>query len=154
MHIFKNIQKFALLFSLVILSFVLGGCGIDEDKETIYDDDQRIAQEGDSFSFYQRTGETDEKHVDIKYNRFYGVQTLWVIKTKDQSEINLNYNSQVNNGKFKVVLITPEREVINIAEQNRKGSFKVAVSKGKYSLKIVGNNANGAIRFEQMSQSS
>lgn len=151
MFIYQNNQRLALLSVLIIIALVLGGCGIDDDKKTIYDDAQRIAQAGDSYSFYKRSEKKDEQQVEIRYSRFYGVQTIWVIEFQQQGEIILNYDSQVNNGKFKVVLITPEGQVIKVAEQNSRGSFTFGLPKGKYTVKIVGNNANGAIRLERPS---
>jgi hypothetical protein len=151
---FKSLQKHVFwLFGLILLALVIAGCGIDKDKEAIYDDDKRIAQEGDSYSFFQRSGEEEKKgnHLKLQYSRFYGVQTLWAYESPKECEINLNYDSQVDKGKFKVVLVTPKQEVIKIAEQDDKGSFKAVVPKGKYSVKIVGNNAKGEILLERLS---
>lgn len=153
MCLVKSLQKHVFwLFGLILLALIFAGCGIDKDKKSIYDDDKRIAQEGDSYSFFQRSEEEKkENHLKLHYSRFYGVQTLWAFESPKECEINLNYESQVDKGEFKVVLITPEDEVIKIAEQKSKGIFKVVVPKGKYSVKIVGNNAKGEILLERLS---
>ncbi|PKM88892.1 MAG: hypothetical protein CVU87_06435 [Firmicutes bacterium HGW-Firmicutes-12] len=142
-----GLKKVTLVLFLIIFLSILLGCGIDEEKKEIYDNETSIVQEGDTFSFYKRIGKADEKQVNIKYSRFFGVQTLWAIQVEEKSEIELNYKSQVKSGDFKVVIVTPKQELLNIAEQNSTGSVIVAASKGKYSIKIVGKNANGNIQI-------
>ncbi|MGI6451663.1 MAG: hypothetical protein ACOX3R_15790 [Desulfitobacteriia bacterium] len=144
-----SLTSLILLASLILCAFVLAGCSIGEGKGTIYDDAQRIAGDGDSYSFYQRIGKTSQKYLAIEYSRFYGVQTIWVWKNEQEREIAVDYDSQVKSGKFKVVIVTPEGQIINIAEQNGQGSFKLVASRGKYSLKIVGYDAKGTVRLER-----
>ncbi|MHB1150704.1 MAG: hypothetical protein ACYC00_00155 [Eubacteriales bacterium] len=142
-----NIKKPALLCIVFIFTSCLLGCGIDADKKDIYDNDIYIAQEGDIFSFYNRVGEEDEKQIDIKYSGFYGAQTIWVIQTEENSEINLSFHSIVKSGKFKIVLITPEQDLISITEQDNNGTFKINVAPGKYKIKIIGKNASGNLQI-------
>ncbi|HHV63550.1 MAG TPA: hypothetical protein GXX46_00505 [Peptococcaceae bacterium] len=144
-----SLTSLTLLTSLILCALVLVGCSIGVGKETIYDDAQRIARDGDSYSFYHRIGEIGRNSLALDYSRFYGVQTIWVWENEEPGEIAVDYDSQVTSGKFKVVLVTPEGRIINIAEQSGKGSFKIAASRGKYSLKIVGYDAKGAIRLER-----
>ena len=148
MFIPKRFKILKLLFIVVLLSTIQYGCSVSEEKKTIFDNNDKIVQEGDSFYFLNRVGETNEKYTDIEYSKFYGVQTIWVIQSEKQSEILLNVNSKVKNGGFKVVLVTPEQEGINIVEQNNKGTYKINVPEGKYSIKIVGKNAYGRIRVD------
>lgn len=137
-----------MICMIIMLTWSLFGCSIDKEKADIYDNNKSILQEGDKYSFYHRDGEADEKHIDIKYNSFYGVQTLWVIQIEQESEIKIDYNSLVKSGNFKVVLVTPEQEITTIAEQSSKGAFIVAAPKGKYRVKIVGKNAIGNIQVD------
>jgi len=143
-----NIKNLTLLCIALLFTSIFFGCGPDADKRDIYDNDMYIAQEGDNFSFYNRVGEEDEKHIDIKFNGFYGAQTIWAIQTEENSDINLSFDSIIKSGDFKVVLITPEQELISITEQDNNGTFKINVSPGKYKIKIVGKNASGNLRID------
>lgn len=146
-----RLNKITLIFILAVLSCMLFGCGVDEEKKGIYDSEKRIAEEGDSFFFSNRTGKADGKHIDMEYKMFYGVKVLWVIEAEDNSEIELSYDLQVKEGEFKIVLVTPKAEIINIAEQSKKGSFNIDASEGKYSIKIVGRKAAGNIQIDLVS---
>lgn len=148
MFISNRLKSFILIFISIIITSSLIGCSADNEKNDIYDDNERIAQAGDSFSFYKRIGETSDKKADLKYSRFSGVQTIWAIETDGNSDINITYDSLVSSGKFKVVLVTPDKEVINIVEQSGKDTHNYVTIKGRYSIKFVGLNANGNIQID------
>ena len=131
-----------------ILLLILVGCSIDPQKKIIFDRDSRIVQDGDSYHFTDRIGKVDENDVDLTYSGFYGVQTLWVIKTEKMQEITIDYNSQVKSGDFKIVVVTPKREVQTITQQKSKGMYKFVAVKGTYKVKIVGRKANGEIQLK------
>ena len=144
----NRFTAFILLFAAILLVSSLYGCGTSEDKINIYDNNGKIAQEGDSFSFFNRTGETDNKNMDIQYPKFYGVQTIWSLNVEKENEVNIDFDSRVSSGDFKAVIVTPEHEVISFAESSGKGTQKIQAQKGKYSIKIVGRNAKGHIKFD------
>jgi hypothetical protein len=81
--------------------------------------------------------------MNIEFGNFYGSQTIWTIDAKKEGKIELQYDSNVNSGKFKGVLVKPGGEVINIFEGTKKDSTSITVPEGRYRFKIAGNAANG-----------
>lgn len=141
-------SKFLLYSFLSLIIVISSGCGVSEDKKNIYSNNDIIVQEADSFSFRTRNDAGDSKEeVNIKYNGFYGADTIWIIEAEADEEIMLKYNSNVNSGDFKVVLINPKKEIENILEGTQQGDKTIKLTKGKYAIKIVGRNAKGEIKI-------
>lgn len=139
-------RKYGLLVIVFTLLTVLFGCG--SDKGELYDSDIEIAKTGDSYTFVGRIGNQNKNQIDFSFKKFSGLQTQWLIEAKDNSEIKLHYDTEIEKGEFKIVFVTPKQEVTNIAQNTSKGSYKVKTSKGKYRIKIVGRNAKGKIKMD------
>jgi len=143
-----NIKRYGIFFlTLITLFMILIGCATD-DKQSIYTDEQRIVQEGDSYSFYSRTEEEDDKRLRIDFSRFSGVQTIMELQTEETSKLRLKYVSLVDNGNFKMVLVTEDKKIVKVVEQSDRGILEIAIKSGKNTLKIVGQNAKGYIQLE------
>lgn len=145
----SNRTKIVIIIMMVLLfSNILYGCDAIEQKSSIYDRNAKILQNGDSFNFMNRIGETDESRLNIRYNRFYGVQTIWIISVGKPSVIKIEFESNIKSGDFKVVLETADQELIEIVENKGKDSYKFNAIEGNYKIKIVGKNAYGNIKGE------
>lgn len=131
---------------IIIVLILLSGCQITPHQNTIYDQDDKIVSEGDSFYFTDRLGAVNDNNMELTFKRFYGVQTIWMIEaTEDILEFNVK--AQIESGEFKVVLITPDQQIVNLTEEAIDGHFRVETVSGEYRLKIVGRNANGMINI-------
>jgi len=75
------------------------------------------------------------------------MDTIWKLETSQDTSVNIEYTSEISSGKFKVVLINPDDEVINILEQSTSGNRDVNLINGKSRIKIVGNNARGKLQL-------
>jgi hypothetical protein len=136
-----------LYICLLFIIVIIGGCKVSQDKKNIYDDNDRIAQQGDSFSYTTRTDTEDSNDkIDIKYSGFYGTETIWDLDSKEDGEITIKYDSAVNSGDFKAVFINPKNEINNILIKKQQGEKTIKLSKGKYIFKIVGRNTKGEIK--------
>jgi hypothetical protein len=117
----------------------------------VYDNVEKIAQEDDKYTFWtkaifdQSDGKTGEFH--LKYSDLSGDETFWVISSKENGSITFNYESTVNSGNFKVVLVNPDKKVENILEGTNKGNETIKLTGGEYRLKVVGRNTSGDIKF-------
>ncbi|AIS52839.1 hypothetical protein TKV_c16850 [Thermoanaerobacter kivui] len=142
----KSFFKIFLILSLIILTFC--GCeNINKYQKDIYDDDSKIVNVGDSYSFSKRIENNINNNLKIKYNGFYGMETIWDIKSEGNGAVIIRFDSQVDRGKFKLVFITPDNEVIKVFEQSEKGEKIIETKKGKSRIKIVGNNAKGQVEI-------
>lgn len=137
-----------LLLCLLFITSLVSACGISDKQKGMYNDNGKIAQDGDSFSYVNRTGADDPNDkININYYGFYGTDTIWVIESKENGEVTFQYDSTVKSGDFKAVLISPKKEIEDILTGNEKGSKTIKLKDGKYLFKIVGRAAKGKIQI-------
>lgn len=135
--------------SLLVLAIALSGCsGAGQDKQAIYDDDAKIAAEGDSYTFTNRVGSADEEtKIDLAYDGFSGSNSIWTVEFAEFGTLTVEYESIVSAGDFKVVLVGPETQVLKIFEGTELSAKTADLAAGKYTLKLVGRGASGTIKL-------
>lgn len=139
-----------LFFSVCLpfLLFVITGCSPSQEKLDIFDDEERIAEDGDSYSYDSRLGGVESgSQMDVAYEGFTGCETIWNLETIKSVEVAFFLDSKVEKGDFKVVLISPEKEVDTIISGTRQEKLTIDFVEGRYLLKLVGRNATGQIRI-------
>ena len=143
----QNKSVFCICLLFLIGTIII--CGVVFAKNNIYNNNEKIVKYDYSYNYTNRIGEgenSDDK-IDIKYSGFYGTDTIWILESKEESEITFNYDSTVNSGDFKAVLINPQKEVKNILEGTGQGNKTMKLAKGKYKFKLVGRNAEGQVKI-------
>lgn len=115
-------------------------------KSSIYDDNSKIVSEGDSYSYQSKVGTNVNNKTNLKF-RFTGMDTIWELDSKKDATLQIDFKSQISNGKFKMVLISPNNKIVNILEQSITGNKKLSISSGKSRIKIVGSNAYGNLQL-------
>lgn len=138
-------NKIVLGAWLLFLMCTFTGCGIGNEKGGIYNDNDRISRDGDSYSYIARSQSSSNNHITVKYGKFSGTDTIWSIESKGDCEITFDYDSEVESGDFKGVLITPEKEVETVLEGTDNGEKTIKLTEGKYRFKFVGSKAKGKI---------
>lgn len=137
------------LFLLLIVAMT--GCAvIGQDKLNLFDDESKIAQDGDSYTFVNRQGLDDsdaENQVGVRYDGFTGDQTLWTLDVKEDTTAAFDIDSQIDRGEFKAVLVTPDQRVVIVASGNQQGLKSLSLTQGRYAFKIVGRKAGGQIKI-------
>lgn len=123
-----------IIFILAISAAIRYGLKID-DKGKLFDDDQYIIAEGTSFSFFSKTGSDDQ----LQFEKFSG--TYLLDSFAGGSEIEIDLSIQINQGRFKVVLIDPNDQIFDLTN----GINKISTIIGEYRIKMVGDNAYGSI---------
>jgi hypothetical protein len=137
-----------IIFSLtVILLVTLTGCRVSDYQSSIYNDNSKIIKQADSYNFKNRIGSTSNDKSEMKFGTFYGVDSIWSIDAKADDIVNIEYDLKIERGNFKVVLISPDNKVTTIAEGNKSGKEELKLQDGKSRVKVVGNNAKGAIKL-------
>ncbi|AQR91717.1 hypothetical protein CLOBY_33850 [Clostridium saccharobutylicum] len=145
-------NKLVLGICIVFLLSTISGCGVSDNKKDIYSsmytDNEKIAQKSENHTHttYNISNNSDDD-IEFQYGGFSGVDTIWILKSKDDEEITLDYDSKVNSGDFKAVLVNPEKEVQDILEGADQGNKTIKLAKGEYRFKLVGNNANGKVKL-------
>lgn len=138
---------FLVLISVCMI-FLYGCSSASKDQKNMYDDDSLIQRDGDSFNFSKRSGDTNNSKMEVEFAEFYGCETIWNIEVSKQGEIKFDFDSKVNSGEFKGVLISEENEITTIFEGIKQGSHMIIVPNGKYRFKIVGNSTSGKVKVD------
>lgn len=148
----KHKKKFIFCICLLFLIGTMCSCEIENDKANIYKDNDKIAQENNDFTFEKRKcSEESNDKLDMEYDLFYGTNTIWVIQSKDKGEITFNYNSIVDKGDFKAVLVYPNKEIETVFEGKTEDSKTIKLTQGKYFFRIVGKKAKGKLKISNSS---
>ena len=138
-----NFQKLSTIVILCFFALVfLRGCTY-VNKKAVYDDSVKIARAGDTYTYGSRIGGVTTEKLDITYTGFMGMETIWSIEVVNEGDIVLQYDSRVDKGRFKGVLIAENGDVSEVFEGAGKGES--ILKTGKYRFKIVGDSASGHI---------
>ena len=149
----SRLKRVIIIFIVLIMVFSLVSCNDNKDYKRLYNDNKGIAADGDTYSFFNRVGVTEDKTLELKYSKFYGSETIWIIDVEEQGDIKIDFDSSIDNGMFKAVMITPLDEVVNIfehkkEEKDKQDSSTISGKTGRYRLKIIGDNANGELKMQ------
>ena len=163
MGLFKlNIKnKFLLGFCIIFLIGIMCGCGLsnqnkntNNNQENMYNNNDKIVQEDNNYTYITYKNPRKNNEIEIQYSGFSGIDTICFLEAKEDTEMTFNYDSTVDKGKFKAVLINPKNEVETISEGTEQSSKTIKLTKGKYSFKNVGANADGKITISISSNSN
>lgn len=141
-------RKIFVVFTmlLLIMGVVIAGNSLStaNSQDTIYDDNSRIIEDGDSYSYVGRNGYVTSNDMLLTYN-MSGMETLWDVKASCGSALNVDYSSLLIYGRCKLVLIDPNGSVTTIFEGDGSGKKSLCLKKGTYRIKLVGQGAKGQV---------
>ncbi|WXR62756.1 hypothetical protein WG909_05800 [Peptostreptococcaceae bacterium AGR-M142] len=156
----KKSNKRILLISVLIV-FLLA-IGINEisknplyqsisfliSKSAIYDDDKKIANKLNSYNYTNLSNnELKDDRCDYKFGKFSGMDTIFNIECDENDTLHYNYDLDLKEGEFKVVLIDPDDKVIKLVDSTGKNNSDYKTKKGNYRIKFVGRDASAEITF-------
>lgn len=131
----------------VLLIFVLTSCTVKLPEYNVYDDDAKIVKNTTSMS--NRSSET---HMNNLYNivvgTFNGTKLRWNLDSKAGGTITVVYDLNVTKGRFKLVLISPDKNVTTIFEGTGSGSKTLKLEGGINEIKFVGDQAGFSLKIE------
>ena len=139
-----GLLMFVIIIGLINIIPLIQDQYIGKNQKYIYNDDLKIMDQGDSYSFSYKEGICEGNTVDLKF-KFTGSNTLWDIETNNEAVINIDYSANISDGKFKVILITPENEIINVLEQSDSGKKEIKLKNGTSRIKMVALDAKGSL---------
>ncbi len=136
---------------LIIISFIVSGLFFqtmfsNNTYDDIYDNNNIITSIADSYAYRNRIGKNKNNETKPSFH-LSGMETLWEIKSDDETSILVDYFSQVKKGKLKLVIIQPDDIVQTIFEGSGEDKVKVSLKKERNRIKVVGKNAKGEINF-------
>jgi hypothetical protein len=116
-------------------------------QNSIYSDDAKIAKEGDSYYSQMRLA-TEVKTSDgikktISFGTFIGDETIFIANAKKDSTVNINVDSEIKSGNFKLVIVEPDKKVTVLTTGTKECNSELKIKKGQNRFKIVGKSAKG-----------
>lgn len=127
-----------LIVLFILVAVLLSGCVTFTDKGYMYDRDDLIVEEGDSYTYHSRVGTFE----DLDFHDFSGTETVLSVEDIDVFYVNIDFT--VDKGDFKIVWINHLNE-ITILE---KGSHEFVLDGEFARIKIVGAHAYGNVKIE------
>jgi len=118
---------------LIIISFIVSGLFFqtmfsNNTYDDIYDNNNIITSIADSYAYRNRIGKNKNNETKPSFH-LSGMETLWEIKSDDETSILVDYFSQVKKGKLKLVIIQPDDIVQTIFEGSGEDKVKVSLKK-------------------------
>lgn len=141
-------KRYNKVFFVFLILITMTGCtSVTGYQNSVFDDENKIIEDKDSHTYKKRIGKTVENEVDIQFDSFTGIETINRIELDEEKDIIFNFKSTIDGGDFKVVLITPDDEIINILEGTNEGTKTISLKEGIIKIKLVGRKAEGEVKF-------
>ena len=138
-------KALAVVFIMIL---ALTGCSMG----SIYSNEEKIAGDTNSYNL-----DVIEQKIDgHKFTgniEFEGMDTIWKYQAEEDSLIDITYLIKLTSGKAKLVLISPDGDVVEIVENTDKSDLTetsttpLSLKKGENRIKLVAKD-NAKISFE------
>lgn len=144
----KNKKICSLAILLILATILCTGClKISSFQKSIYNDDSKISETGDSYSFVSISGNFINNELAIGFKGFSGKKTVWKLQAKENCTFDIDCNTGINSGKFKICIVDADKKVSTIAEGSKIEKLTIDIKAGTNYLKIVGYEANGKLNL-------
>jgi len=144
----KNLVIIFIVMLIAGISFALNNPFVNMNAhDKIYEDNGKIAESGDSYSYMKKEGTSSNNKSKLEFN-LSGMETLWEITTAEETVIDIEFTSDIERGNLKLVIISPDNVVQTIFEQSGSGTESISLEPGQSRIKIVGKSATGTIEFK------
>ncbi len=130
-----------IVLGIISISIGLSGCIQLSMDRMIFDDDEKIIREADTYSYITRNGSVEDLKTSLDVKGFYGTDTIY--QFEEPGELTISLNIELQSGRFKVVLIDPNQHIRILSQ-----SQTVVLDEGKYRIKLVGENAYAKVDIE------
>lgn len=134
--------------TLFLVFVLITGCTNQNTyQKSIYNDDAKIATQGDSYTFIERIGEAKDARLELQFKGFSGKQTIWTIQSDNPETLHIEVDTSLRSGNFKVVLLQADKSLGLVSEgiQSIEKAFQLQI--GKSYLVIVGLSASGSVEI-------
>lgn len=134
-----------MMFGIIMMSTLTGCNTLTAVQKHAIENDRYVVRDSDSYRFTFRQSRRSPESCDLSFRLFYGVYTLYKLDIKDNEPVTIDFESIETSGQFKTVIVTPEKEILPLAEGNDKGKVSLDLPGGTYKIKIVGKDAQGSL---------
>lgn len=135
-----------VIIMFLFLCLMLAGC----DYTKSYDDSSKLSSSADSWSL-NYSSQSIKEGVYKGTMKLSGYGTIWRYDSDKDQDVSAKYKLNVKSGKAKLILVTPDKNVSVLVENEKKstdGSIDIPVKKGKNMVKLVGyDSADVEVEF-------
>jgi hypothetical protein len=139
-------KSLKIVIVIVALVTFLTACTLTE-KIDDYNNYNKIVQTTTDVTYEAYDGGVEDNNALLRFKGFEGIDTLFVFTAEESVTISVYEN--VQNGKFKVVLVDPYNQVIELHQ-----TTTLSCVEGQYKVKVVGEGATGTISISFTSHDS
>lgn len=132
--------------AFALFATVAVGCGVAraEEKGTpyrMYDDEALIAgdSESDVWRAYDYCG--GESSVEIQKFALNGSDTLWILYSNKETDLEITSGFNLRDGRFKLVWVRPDQTVQTLNESGENNIVNITLPEGRNVIKMVGQKA-------------
>lgn len=119
---------------------LMTGCAYNP-MVAVYHNNERIASDTNSYNLDSVDQTSENGRFTANVERMEGMDTIWVFDTEEEVDLDITYTLDVASGKLKLVLISPDGDVVTIAECDSEMSepalATLNLEKGNNRIKIV-----------------
>ena len=134
---YKRITIF-LLVSICMVG-LLSGCNTSS-----YNNKDAIIADEDSYTYRQCNDEgSSDSSLNREFAEFSGKDTVWTLEAETKTVISINLSTDLEKGKFKVLLVTSNDNIEIILEGEGTKDETIEIDAGTSRIIIVGENASG-----------
>ena len=145
----RSYNKLILWMLVILVVMNIAACNsVVKYQSSIFHDESKIVREADSYTYGSRTSNSRGNEYDIKFASFSGMETIYRIESDGENDVIVAFEAIVQEGEFKVVLITPDDEVINIVNGTDEGNQTIKIKEGVSRIKLVGKKAKGEVSIK------
>ena len=123
---------------VILVVIIIVACNsVARYQSSIFYDESKIVREADSYTYRSKIGNGRGDEYDIKFTSFSGMETIYMIESGGENDVIVDFKAIVKDGEFKVVLITPDDEIINIVNGTDEGSKTIKIKKELTALSLL-----------------
>ncbi|SHK37954.1 hypothetical protein [Hespellia stercorisuis] len=137
-------RKIIKIISIVaVLLAATSGCSLNTGIK-VYNDEKMIVKNYDSYNLIRSRQNVKNNCISGSAERMEGMGTIWKLNADAPTDINISYKIKVSSGKAKLVLISPDNTVTELAECTPESDFEQKesdtfhVDAGKNRIKLIG----------------
>ncbi len=143
----RVLKIFIIVAVLAIAAIFFLNYETDKGEKSSYDNNMAISQEWDTYEYRYHDQNSPDHNLALKFGSFNGYDTFYRIDASQRAKVTVKYDSDIDQGRFKIVIISPDQELSKIAEGSGQGSQELELAPGESRVKIVGDKATGTVKI-------
>lgn len=118
-------------------------------SEDIGEKDLKITMDFNSYKYEEINKlESKDSNYYSEFGNFSGVDTIFNIKCECNTFLEYDYQLELKEGEFKVVLVTEDKKIVELIKDSGKADAKLELDKGNYRIRFVGEDADCNIKIK------